>query len=90
MDAAGKPFLMHVEDVFCRDQGRVVMLAGRIERGRVRKGDEVEIVGFGGEATVTVRLMRPPREKQLRSCAHDGPRSPSRQTQGRGATYRSP
>ncbi|MEU2619407.1 EF-Tu/IF-2/RF-3 family GTPase [Streptomyces sp. NPDC007157] len=55
MDAPGKPFLMHIEDVLCRDQGRVVMLSGRIERGRVRKGDEVEIVGFGGEATVTVR-----------------------------------
>ncbi|QEU93670.1 EF-Tu/IF-2/RF-3 family GTPase [Streptomyces kanamyceticus] len=54
MDAPGKPFLMRVEDVFRRNQGRIVMLTGRIERGRVRKGDEVEIVGFGGDAIVTV------------------------------------
>jgi len=45
---------MHIEDVFCRNQGRVVMLTGRIEHGRVRKGDEMEIVGFGGNAIVTV------------------------------------
>ncbi len=45
---------MRVEDVFRRKRGGSVNLAGRIERGRVRKGDEVEIVGFGGHATVTV------------------------------------
>ncbi|MFC4517065.1 hypothetical protein [Streptomyces ehimensis] len=49
-----EPFLMRVEDVFRRGQGRVVMLTGRIERGRVRKGDEVEIVGYGGGAIVPV------------------------------------
>ncbi|MFF2127415.1 EF-Tu/IF-2/RF-3 family GTPase [Streptomyces olivochromogenes] len=49
-----KPFLMPVEDVFCLQQGRMVMLTGRIERGRVRKGDEVEIVGLGGGATARV------------------------------------
>ncbi|MER7807365.1 EF-Tu/IF-2/RF-3 family GTPase [Streptomyces sp900116325] len=54
MDAPVKPFLMHIEDVFCQGQGRVVTLTGRIERGRVRKGDEVEIVGFGGNAIGTV------------------------------------
>ncbi|MFF9525288.1 EF-Tu/IF-2/RF-3 family GTPase [Streptomyces achromogenes] len=51
----GGPFLMCIEDVFCRNQGRVVTLTGRIERGRVRKGDEVEIVGFGAGAVVTVK-----------------------------------
>ncbi|MFJ1967509.1 EF-Tu/IF-2/RF-3 family GTPase [Streptomyces sp. NPDC087903] len=45
---------MSVEDVFSLRQGRVVMLAGRIERGRVRCGDEVEIVGLGGGATAHV------------------------------------
>ncbi|MER8047514.1 EF-Tu/IF-2/RF-3 family GTPase [Streptomyces sp. NPDC094032] len=45
------PFLMSVEDVFCLRQGRVVMVSGRIERGRLRKGDAVEIVGSGGGAT---------------------------------------
>ncbi|MFD0391962.1 EF-Tu/IF-2/RF-3 family GTPase [Streptomyces nogalater] len=54
MDGLGKPFLIHIEDVFCRNQGRLVMLAYRIERGRIRKGDEVEIVGFGGGAIGTV------------------------------------
>lgn len=34
--------------------GKAFMPTGRIERGRVRKGDEVEIVGFGGGAIVTV------------------------------------
>ncbi|MCG7209220.1 EF-Tu/IF-2/RF-3 family GTPase [Streptomyces arenae] len=45
---------MSVEDVFSPRQGRTVMLTGRIERGRVRRGDEVEIVGPGGGATVRV------------------------------------
>ncbi|WP_079176648.1 EF-Tu/IF-2/RF-3 family GTPase [Streptomyces sp. MUSC 14] len=49
-----KPFLMSVEDVFCLQQGRMLMLTGRIERGRVCKGDEVEIVGPGGGATARV------------------------------------
>ncbi|MFI0714393.1 EF-Tu/IF-2/RF-3 family GTPase [Streptomyces inhibens] len=48
MDAAEKPFLMVVEDVFCLNQGRVIRVTGRIERGRVRTADEVEIVGSGG------------------------------------------
>lgn len=47
VNAVENPFLMSVEDVFCLQQGRMVMLTGRIERGRVRKGDEVEIVGLG-------------------------------------------
>ncbi|MFH9089337.1 EF-Tu/IF-2/RF-3 family GTPase [Streptomyces sp. NPDC017673] len=46
MSAVEKPFLMPVEDVFRR--GRLVMPTGRIERGRVREGDEVELVGFDG------------------------------------------
>ncbi|MFF4274288.1 EF-Tu/IF-2/RF-3 family GTPase [Streptomyces sp. NPDC001536] len=54
VNAARKPFLMSVEDVFGLQQGRLVMLAGRIERGRVRKGDEVEIVGLRGGAIARV------------------------------------
>ncbi|MEV7390959.1 EF-Tu/IF-2/RF-3 family GTPase [Streptomyces sp. NPDC091215] len=53
-EGPGEPFLMDIEDVLRRNQGRVVMLTGRIGRGRVRKGDEVAIVGFGGGAIVTV------------------------------------
>jgi elongation factor Tu len=40
-----KPFLMPVEDVFSI-QGRGTVATGRVERGRVKVGDEVEIVGL--------------------------------------------
>ncbi|MFI9061417.1 EF-Tu/IF-2/RF-3 family GTPase [Streptomyces sp. NPDC053429] len=48
------PFLMPVEDVFRLHQGRAVMATGRIERGRVRKGDAVEIIGLRGSATTLI------------------------------------
>jgi len=41
-----KPFLMPVEDVFSIT-GRGTVATGRIERGIVKVGDEVELVGFG-------------------------------------------
>ncbi len=41
-----KPFLMPVEDVFTIT-GRGTVATGRIDRGQVRTGDEVEIVGLG-------------------------------------------
>jgi len=41
-----KPFLMPVEDVFSI-AGRGTVGTGRIERGRIKPGDKVEIVGFG-------------------------------------------
>jgi elongation factor Tu len=40
-----KPFLMSVEDVFSI-KGRGTVATGRIERGRCKVGDEVEIVGL--------------------------------------------
>jgi len=40
-----KPFLMPVEDVFSI-AGRGTVATGRVERGKVRVGDEVEIVGL--------------------------------------------
>src|SRR5260370_6204579 len=40
-----KPFLMSIEDVFSI-KGRGTVGTGRIERGRVKVGDEVEIVGL--------------------------------------------
>ena len=40
-----KPFLMPIEDVFSIS-GRGTVVTGRIERGRVKVGEEVEIVGF--------------------------------------------
>ena len=41
-----KPFLMPIEDVFTIS-GRGTVVTGRIERGVVKVGDEVEIVGLG-------------------------------------------
>jgi elongation factor Tu len=41
-----KPFLMPVEDVFSIT-GRGTVGTGRVERGRVRVGDEVEVIGLG-------------------------------------------
>ena len=41
-----KPFLMAIEDVFSI-KGRGTVGTGRIERGKVRVGEEVEIVGLG-------------------------------------------
>jgi elongation factor Tu len=40
-----KPFLMPIEDVF-GIKGRGTVVTGRIERGMVKPGEEVEIVGF--------------------------------------------
>ncbi len=47
-----KPFLMAVEDVFSI-KGRGTVVTGRIERGLVTVGDEVEIVGLAEEARKT-------------------------------------
>jgi len=41
-----KPFLMPIEDVFSIS-GRGTVVTGRVERGVIRVGDEVEVVGFG-------------------------------------------
>jgi elongation factor Tu len=41
-----KPFLMPVEDVFTIT-GRGTVATGRVDRGVVKVGDEIEIVGFG-------------------------------------------
>ncbi|MBC8425763.1 elongation factor Tu, partial [bacterium] len=48
-----KPFLMAVEDVFSI-KGRGTVVTGRIERGVVKTGDEVEIVGLSAEPRKTV------------------------------------
>jgi elongation factor Tu len=48
-----KPFLMPVEDVFTIT-GRGTVATGRIERGKVKVGDEVEIVGLAPETRKTV------------------------------------
>ncbi|HEC23183.1 MAG TPA: elongation factor Tu, partial [Chloroflexi bacterium] len=48
-----KPFLMPIEDVFSI-KGRGTVVTGRVERGQVKKGDEVEIVGLTDEIKRTV------------------------------------
>ena len=47
------PFLMPVEDVF-GIKGRGTVVTGRIERGIVKTGDPIEIVGFGKTISTTV------------------------------------
>jgi elongation factor Tu len=48
-----KPFLMPVEDVFSIT-GRGTVATGRIERGTVKVGDEVALVGFGSDKKTVV------------------------------------
>jgi elongation factor Tu len=48
-----KPFLMAVEDVFSI-KGRGTVVTGRIERGVINVGDEVEIIGFTATKKTTV------------------------------------
>ena len=48
-----KPFLMAVEDVFSI-KGRGTVVTGRIERGKIHPGDEVEILGITDPQKTTV------------------------------------
>lgn len=48
-----KPFLMPVEDIFSIE-GRGTVVTGRIERGRIKVGEEVEVVGLKASAKTTV------------------------------------
>ena len=41
-----KPFLMPIEDTFSIP-GRGTVITGSIERGVIKKGDEVELIGHG-------------------------------------------
>ena len=50
---ADQPFLMPIEDVFTIS-GRGTVTTGRVERGRVKVGDKVEIVGLTDEIKETV------------------------------------
>ncbi|MGN1081163.1 MAG: elongation factor Tu [Acutalibacteraceae bacterium] len=50
---ADQPFLMPVEDVFTIT-GRGTVATGRVERGQLKMGEEVEIVGLKDEKTKTV------------------------------------
>jgi len=48
-----KPFLMSVEDVFTIT-GRGTVGTGRIERGKVKTGEEVEVIGLGAHKKAVV------------------------------------
>ena len=48
-----KPFLMPVEDVFSIT-GRGTVATGRIERGKIKVGEEVALVGFGSDKKTVV------------------------------------
>ena len=48
-----KPFLMPVEDVFSIT-GRGTVATGRIERGIVKQGEEVDVVGMGGDRKTVI------------------------------------
>ena len=48
-----KPFLMPIEDIFSIE-GRGTVVTGRIERGKVKVGEEVEIVGLKPTAKTTI------------------------------------
>ena len=48
-----KPFLMPIEDVFSI-KGRGTVGTGRIERGKIKVGDEVEIVGLSKDTRKTI------------------------------------
>ena len=50
--AVDQPFLMPIEDVFSI-QGRGTVVTGRIERGILNTGDEIEIVGIKDTTTTT-------------------------------------
>ncbi|MGX6962053.1 elongation factor Tu [Vagococcus xieshaowenii] len=56
-----KPFMMPVEDVFSIT-GRGTVATGRVERGQIKVGDEVEVIGIAeetGKTTVTgVEMFR--------------------------------
>lgn len=48
-----KPFLMPIEDVFSI-AGRGTVVTGRVERGKITKGSEIEIIGMGNDKKTVI------------------------------------
>jgi elongation factor Tu len=79
-----KPFLMPIEDVFSVS-GRGTVIRGRVERGVIRVGDEVEIVGIHSTSSAVVSSVtslknisgQPPRQ-ELVLHGPDGPVIPEK------------
>ncbi len=55
--AVDEPFLMPIEDVFSIS-GRGTVVTGRVERGIVKVGEEVEIVGIKDTTKTTVLVLK--------------------------------
>ena len=67
--AVDKPFLMPIEDIFSIS-GRGTVVTGRIERGIVKVGEEMEIVGFKPTFKTVITGV-----EMLRSCWMKGRRA---------------
>ena len=65
-----KPFMMSVEDVFTIT-GRGTVATGRIERGVVKVGEEVEVVGLGDTIKTTVTGVEMFRKEMTQGQAGD-------------------
>lgn len=48
-----RPFVLPVEGVFSVP-GRGTVITGTIERGKIKRGDEAKIIGFGSKIKTTV------------------------------------
>lgn len=59
-----KPFLLAIEDVFTIE-GRGTVVTGRVERGIIKPGEEVEIVGYRDEPLKTVAVSLEMFRKEL-------------------------
>lgn len=51
--ATNKPFLLAIEDVH-HISGRGTVVTGKIERGTISKGEEIEIIGYGSKVKTVV------------------------------------
>src|SRR5258708_7904402 len=79
-----KPFLMPVEDVFSI-KGRGTVVTGRAERGTLKKGEEVEIIGLQEESIRTVVTGVEMFHRELHAAGaghHGGLLVPGRQREG--------
>lgn len=68
--ALDEPFLMAVEDVL-QITGRGTVATGRVERGTLNKGEEVDIVGYGSTRSTTVAGIETFRKELDRAEAGD-------------------
>ena len=55
--AVDQPFLLPIEDVFSIS-GRGTVVTGRVERGVINVGEEIEIVGIRDTAKTTAQALK--------------------------------